>query len=173
FRYGSVGMPVELWGPWREEASDPTAPAKVGLEVVGDAVRGVLAPASVLDFLRFFTVFATDAKHRKIKVIARYQQFQATNLIVERVLRGRVKQGLIWHFQGSGKSLLMVFSALKLRAMAELANPTILIVVDRVDLDMQITGTFNASDVPGLVSTDSRAQLQTLLSQGARQIIIT
>lgn len=173
FRYGTVGMPVELWGPWREEEADPDAPAKVGLEVVKDAVDGVLKPAAVLDFLRFFTIYATDSKHRKIKVIARFQQFQATNLIVERVLHGKIKQGLIWHFQGSGKSLLMVFTALKLRAMAELTNPTILIVVDRIDLDTQITGTFNASDVPGLVSTDSRKDLQTLLSQGARKVIIT
>lgn len=173
FRYGTVGMPVELWGPWREEETDPDAPAKVGLGGVRDAVSGVLKPAAVLDFLRFFTVFATDSKHRKIKVIARFQQFQATNLVVQRVLHGRIKQGLIWHFQGSGKSLLMVFTALKLRAMAELTNPTILIVVDRIDLDTQITGTFNASDVPGLVSTDSRRELQTLLRQGARKIIIT
>lgn len=173
FRYGAVGMPVELWGPWRDDDSDPAAPAKVGLLNVKDAVQGVLNPASVLDFLQFFTVYATDSKHRKIKVIARFQQFQATNLIVQRVLHGKVKQGLIWHFQGSGKSLLMVFTALKLRAMAELTNPTILIVVDRIDLDTQITGTFNASDVPGLVSTDSRKELQTLLSQGARKIIVT
>jgi type I restriction enzyme R subunit len=173
FRYGTVGMPVELWGPWRDEENDPDAPAKIGLEIVRDAVNGVLKPAAVLDFLRFFTVYATDSKHRKIKVIARFQQFQATNLIVQRVLHGRIKQGLIWHFQGSGKSLLMVFTALKLRAMAELTNPTILIVVDRIDLDTQITGTFNASDVPGLVSTDSRKELQTLLSQGARKTIIT
>ena len=173
FRYGAVGMPVELWGPWREDDSDPDAPAKVGLANVKDAVQGVLNPASVLDFLRFFTVYATDSKHCKIKVIARFQQFQATNLIVQRVLHGKVKQGLIWHFQGSGKSLLMVFTALKLRAMAELTNPTILIVVDRIDLDTQITGTFNASDVPGLISTDSRKELQTLLSQGARKIIVT
>ncbi|MGX5653297.1 type I restriction endonuclease subunit R [Geodermatophilus nigrescens] len=172
-RYGTVGMPVDLWGPWREESTDEDAPAKVGLAAVREAVEGVLTPAAVLDFLRFFTLFATDKKHRKIKVIARFQQFQATNLIVERVLRGRIKQGLIWHFQGSGKSLLMVFTALKLRAMAGLSNPTVLIVVDRIDLDTQITGTFYASDVPGLVSTDSRAQLQTLLSQGARKIIIT
>lgn len=173
FRYGTVGMPVELWGPWREEETDPEAPAKVGLEALKDAVNGVLRPASVLDFLRFFTIYATDKKHRKIKMIARFQQFQATNLIVQRVLHGEIKQGLIWHFQGSGKSLLMVFTALKLRAMAELTNPTILIVVDRIDLDTQITGTFNASDVPGLVSTDSRKELQKLLSQGARKIIIT
>lgn len=173
FRYGTVGMPVELWGPWREEDTDVDAPAKIGLAAVGEAVDGVLKPAAVLDFLRFFTLFATDKKHRKIKIIARFQQFQATNLIVERVLLGKIKQGLIWHFQGSGKSLLMVFTALKLRAMAQLTNPTILIVVDRIDLDTQITGTFNASDVPGLVSTDDSAQLLKLLSGGARKIIIT
>ncbi|WP_031102337.1 type I restriction endonuclease subunit R [Streptomyces sp. NRRL S-146] len=173
FRYGSVGMPVEKWGPWREDENDDDAPAKLGLAAVKEAVEGVLTPAAVLDFLQFFTLFATDREHRKIKMIARFQQFQATNLIVERVLLGRIKQGLIWHFQGSGKSLLMVFTALKLRATAGLTNPTVLIVVDRIDLDTQITGTFHASDVPGLVSTDSRAQLQTLLSQGARKIIIT
>ena len=173
FRYGTVGMPVELWGPWREETTDLDAPAKVGLTAVKEAVDGVLKPAAVLDFLRFFTLFATDKKHRKIKIIARFQQFQATNLIVERVLTGKVKQGLIWHFQGSGKSLLMVFTALKLRATAELMNPTILIIVDRIDLDTQITGTFNASDVPALVSANSRAELQNLLRGGARKIIIT
>ena len=173
FHYGTVGMPVELWGPWRQEETDPDAPAKIGLSAVREAVEGVLKPAAVLNFLRFFTIYATDKKHRKIKIIARFQQFQATNLIVDRVLHGKVKQGLIWHFQGSGKSLLMVFTALKLRAMAGLSNPTILIVVDRIDLDTQITGTFNASDVPGLVSTDSRAELVQLLSVGARKIIIT
>ena len=132
---------------------------------VQEAVEGVLKPAAVLEFLRFFTIYATDKKYRKIKIIARFQQFQATNLIVERVLLGKVKQGLIWHFQGSGKSLLMVFTALKLRAMAELTNPTILIVVDRIDLDTQITGTFNASDVPGVVSTDSRANCRHCLAR--------
>ena len=123
FRYGTVGMPVELWGPWREETTDADAPAKIGLAAVSEAVEGVLKPAAVLDFLRFFTIYATDKKHRKIKIIARFQQFQATNLIVERVLLGKVKQGLIWHFQGSGKSLLMVFTALKLRAMAGTDQP--------------------------------------------------
>jgi len=173
FRYGTVGMPVELWGPWREDDAPDDAPAKIGLEVVREAVNGVLTPASVLDFLRFFTLFATDKKFRKIKIIARFQQFQATNLIVERVLLGRVKKGLIWHFQGSGKSLLMVFTALKLRGLAELKKPTVIIVVDRVDLDTQITGTFNAADVPGLVSVDSRAELQQLLAQGTRKVLIT
>jgi len=172
FRYGSVGMPVALWGPWREEP-EPASPVPIGLAAVKESVEGVLTPAAVLDFLRFFTLFATDSKYRKIKLIARYQQFQATNLIVERVLRGLIKQGLIWHFQGSGKSLLMVFTAQKLRATAGLTNPTVLIVVDRIDLDTQITATFHASDVPNLVSTESRRELQELLAGGARKVIIT
>lgn len=170
-RYGAVGMPIEKWGPWRDE--DDEAPLVLDLGTVRTAVEGALVPASVLEFLRFFTVFATDDKHRRIKRIARYQQFQATNLIVERVLLGETKKGLVWHFQGSGKSLLMVFTALKLRAMAALTNPTILIVVDRRELDTQITGTFNSADVPGLVATESRAELKQLLSQGARKIIVT
>ena len=173
FRYGSIGMPVEKWGPWREEENDPDAPVKMGLAVVKEAVAGVLEPAAVLDFLRYFTLFATDKKFRKIKIIARFQQFQATNLMVERVLHGTVKKGLIWHFQGSGKSLLMVFTALKLRGIAGLRKPTVIIVVDRVDLDTQITGTFNAADVPGLVRVESRAELQQLLAQGTRKVLIT
>ena len=98
-----------------------------------------------------FTVFATDKKHRRIKIICRYQQYEATNKIVERVVAGHPKKGLIWHFQGSGKSLLMVFAAHKLRLHPALGNPTVLIVVDRIDLDTQITATFNAADMPNLV----------------------
>lgn len=173
FRYGSVGMPVEIWGPWREDETDDHPAPVPGLATVKEAAEGCLNPDVINDFLRFFTAFATDKKHRKIKIIARFQQFQGTNLIVDRVLLGRVKQGLIWHFQGSGKSLLMVFTAQKLRATAGLSSPTVIIVVDRIDLDLQITRTFNASEVPGLVSTNSRAELQTLLKQGARKIIVT
>jgi len=169
YRYGSVGMPIDLWGPWREANSNPTP----SLEAVGATVDAMLRPEVILDFLRFFAVFATDKKHRKIKVIARYQQFQATNQIVDRVVAGRVKKGLIWHFQGSGKSLLMVFAASKLRAHPVLKSPTVIIVVDRIDLDTQITATFNATDVPNMVSTDSREELHTLLRQGTRKVIIT
>lgn len=169
FRYGSVGMPPEKWGPWRDDATSDAA----GLAMVATAVAGVLNPRGLVDFLRFFTTFATDAKHRKIKIIARYQQFQAANAIVERVIDGRIRKGLIWHFQGSGKSLLMVFTANKLRAQSQLASPTVLIVVDRIDLDTQITATFNATDVPNVVSTDSRDELQSLLRSGTRKVIIT
>jgi len=123
--------------------------------------------------MQSFTLFATDKKHRRIKLICRYQQYSAANQIVDRVIKGYPKKGLIWHFQGSGKSLLMVFAAQKLRMHPRLGNPTVIIVVDRVDLDTQITATFNASDIPNMVGADSRQELYTLLAQDARKVIIT
>lgn len=169
FRYGSVRMPLDLWAPWR----DPDLPGLSGLSEVEIAARSLLRPGTVLDILRHFTVFATDKDHRKIKIICRYQQYQATNQIVQRVVQGRIRKGLIWHFQGSGKSLLMVFAALKLRHEPALKNPTVLIVVDRVDLDTQITGTFTAADVPNMVTADSRAALQAMLRADTRKVIVT
>jgi type I restriction enzyme R subunit len=132
-----------------------------------------MRPAVILDLLAHFTLFATDDKSRRIKVVARYQQVEAANLIVQRVLAGQPRKGLIWHFQGSGKSLLMVFAAQKLRQHPVLGNPTVVIVVDRIDLDAQISSTFHASDVPNLVKGESRADLMRLLQQDTRKIIIT
>jgi len=109
------------------------------------AIESMLKPSVILDILDSFTLFATDKKNRRIKIIARYQQYEGTNLIVKRVKEGIIKQGLIWHFQGSGKSLLMVFTAQELRRSPELKSPTVLIIVDRIDLDTQITSTFNAT----------------------------
>lgn len=167
--YGAVRMPVNLWGPWRGD--DEAAPGTLaGLKA---AVDGLLRPAVVLDILAHFTLFATDKKKRLIKIVCRYQQYQAVNLIVQRVLAGKPRKGLIWHFQGSGKSLLMVFAAQKLRLQPELGNPTVIIVVDRIDLDAQISSTFHASDVPNLVKAETRDDLRKLLKQDTRKIIIT
>ena len=169
YRYGSVRMPIDIWAPWRE--GDGETPG--GLGEVEAAVRGMLRPAVILDILRSFTVFSTDRQRRKVKLICRYQQYHAANQIVQRVVEGRVKKGLIWHFQGSGKSLLMLFAAQKLRLHPILKNPTVLIVVDRLDLDTQISATFNAADVPNTVSAATREELQRLLAQDVRKIIIT
>ncbi len=167
--YGAARMPVNLWGPWRGD--DEAAPGTLaGLK---GAVNGLLKPSVVLDILAHFTLFATDTKKRRIKIVCRYQQYEAVNLVVQRVLAGKPRKGLIWHFQGSGKSLLMVFAAQKLRLEPELGNPTVLIIVDRVDLDAQISSTFHASDVPNLVKAESREELQQLLQQGSQKIIIT
>lgn len=167
FRFGSIRMPLENWAPWRSE--DAT---KGGLDEVQVACKEMLSPAVLLDILKNFTATASH-RGRKIKLICRFQQYYATNQIVDRVVAGRIKKGLIWHFQGSGKSLLMVFAAQKLRFHPALKNPTVLIVVDRIDLDTQITATFNAADVPNTVTTNSRAELQKMLAQDTRKIIIT
>ena len=169
YRYGSIRMPIDLWGPWRNEENQEEGQ----LHHVKVAVANMLRPDVVLDILQNLTVFATDKKHRRIKLICRYQQYFTTNQIVDRVVAGYPKKGLIWHFQGSGKSLLMVFAALKLRMHPKLGNPTVLIVVDRIDLDTQITATFNATDVPNMVGVATRLELQTLLGQDVRKVLIT
>ncbi|HBQ7655320.1 HsdR family type I site-specific deoxyribonuclease [Klebsiella sp. CN_Kp105] len=172
FRYGSVGLPVKDWGPWHLDGDDNDGQHHP-LKSLKASVESMLRPKVMLDILSNFTLFATDKKKKRIKVICRYQQFEAANKIVERVLAGYPKKGLIWHFQGSGKSLLMVFAAQKLRMHVGLKNPTVLIVVDRIDLDSQITGTFTGADIPNLEKADSREKLQQLLSQDVRKIIIT
>lgn len=174
FRYGSVRMPLEIWGPWRDESKNKNALGELfGLKELETAIESMFNPGTIADLLENFTIFATDRKNRRIKIIARYQQYEGANLIVQRVREGVVKKGLIWHFQGSGKSLLMVFAAQKLRQSHELKSPTVLIIVDRIDLDTQITATFNASEVPNIVATESREELERLLKQDTRKIIIT
>jgi len=168
-RYGSIRMPIDLWGPWRDDDNQQEGE----LHHVRATVQSLLRPEVVLDIGQNFTLFATDKKHRRIKIIARYQQYETTNKIVARVVAGYPKKGLIWHFQGSGKSLLMVFAAQKLRLHPRLGNPTVLIVVDRIDLDTQISATFNAADVPNMVPVADRKQLQQLLAQDVRKVLIT
>nr|WP_328988101.1 type I restriction endonuclease [Thiorhodovibrio winogradskyi] len=171
-RYGSIRMPVQLWGPWRPEDEPDQETAPSSLASLQQSVAGLLPPATVLDILANFTLFASDKKKRRLKVVCRYQQYEAANRIVARVVAGYPKKGLIWHFQGSGKSLLMVFAAQKLRMHPQLKNPTVLIVVDRIDLDAQISATFHGADIPNLVKAEKRSQLKTLLRQDTRKIII-
>lgn len=168
-RYGSIRMPIDQWGPWR----DAEHQGEGNLAEVHKTVERLLRPEVVLDILQNFTLFATDKKHHRIKVICRYQQYETTNKLVARVLAGYPKKGLIWHFQGSGKSLLMVFAAQKLRMHPKLANPTVMIVVDRIDLDTQISATFNAADVANMVGVSDRRELQRLLGQDVRKVLIT
>ena len=169
YRYSSVNAPLAAWGPWHtDDHKDEGSLASVQTSMID-----MIKPEIIIDIFRFFTVFATDKKYRKYKVICRYQQYEGANAIVNRVLAGRPKKGLIWHFQGSGKSLLMVFAAQKLRMMPELGSPTVAIVLDRIDLDTQITATFNAADIPNLVKAQSKQDLIDFFKQDQRKILIT
>ena len=168
YRYGSIRLPVDLWGPWR---TDEDGPQSMG--DVEKAAASMLRPSMVLDMLDNFTAFTTKKGKQRVKIIARYQQVEGVNKIVERVVAGQPRKGLIWHFQGSGKSLLMLFAAKKLRLHPALKNPTVLVVVDRIDLDSQIAGTFYAADMANLVRTESRKELADLLGKDVRKVVIT
>ena len=171
--YGAIRCPLEYWAPWRLENDDDALAKRLGLGEVGKELSDLLHPARLLDILRNFSLFSTDKKKRRIKIIPRFQQYEGANKIVERVKNGRVKKGLIWHFQGSGKSFLMVFAAQKLRRTPELKSPTVIILVDRTDLDTQISGTFNAADIANVETTDNIRELQTMLERDTRKIIIS
>ena len=170
---GGIRTPLEFWSPWRLEAGKDELHHFAGLQDVAKQIQHLLKPSTLLDILQYFTIYATNNKKKKIKVVCRYQQYDGANAIVDRVKDGKIKKGLIWHFQGSGKSLLMLFAAQKLRKQQELGNPTVMIVVDRVDLDTQITATFNTAEVPNMVTTDNIKELHDLLEKDTRKIIIT
>lgn len=169
YRYGSVGMPAAKWGPWHT----PDNKSEGSLADVKASMEDMITPEKVMDIFQFFTLFATDKKHQKYKIICRYQQYEGANLIVQRVVAGYPRQGLIWHFQGSGKSLLMVFAAQKLRMMEALKNPTVVIVDDRLDLETQITAQFNAADIPNMESIRTKEELVNFFKQDQRKIAIT
>lgn len=170
YRYGSVRMPLEMWGTWKTEESKKK---NTSLKEIDAALDDQLRPEVLLDILQNFTLYATDKKRRRIKIIARYQQYDAANKIVERVKEGKIKRGLIWHFQGSGKTYLIVFTAQKLRMSPELKSPTVLVVIDRTNLDSQMSENFAVTDIPNVVTADSRRELEKLLAQDTRKIIVT
>ena len=169
YRYSSINAPLTVWGPWHTDDHR----GEGTLADVQTSMKDMIKPEIIMDIFRFFTLFATDKKYRKYKIICRYQQFEGANAIVNRVRAGYPKQGLIWHFQGSGKSLLMVFAAQKLRMIPELKNPTVVIVDDRIDLETQITATFNASDIPSLAKASSKEELIDFFKGDMRKILIT
>ncbi len=171
--YGAVRCPLEFWAPWRIENDDDAIAKSLGLGEVGKELNDLLHPARLLDILRNFSLFSSNKKKQRIKIIPRFQQYEGANKIVERVIAGKIKKGLIWHFQGSGKSLLMVFAAQKLRREPKLKSPTVIVLVDRTDLDTQISGTFNAADVANVESTESIKELQQMLERDTRKIIIS
>ncbi|WP_404400955.1 HsdR family type I site-specific deoxyribonuclease [Idiomarina seosinensis] len=171
--YGAIRCPLEFWAPWRIEDNDNQLSKALGLAEIGRELSDLLSPARLLDIMRNFSLFNTNKKKQRMKVIPRFQQYEGANKIVQRVIDGRIKKGLIWHFQGSGKSLLMVFAAQKLRRAPELKSPTVIVLVDRTDLDTQISGTFNAADIANVETTDSIKELQNMLERDTRKIIIS
>jgi type I restriction enzyme R subunit len=146
YKYVQIGVAVEAVAryfpivPWARADAVPLYEwREEGLDSI-DSVIEMLRPERLLDILRFYTYFRME-EGRETKVIARYMQYRAANKIVERVLKRlrretNIDRGLIWHWQGSGKTLTMIFAAMKLYWLLE--NPMIFFVVDRVELQNQL-----------------------------------
>ena len=178
-KYGTVGTPYRHWADWKEPYPRTRSDlvARLGREPSAQDVTlaGLLAPENLLDLVRNFIVFETE-QGRRIKKLARYQQFIAVQEAVRRIVgtsdptrRG----GVIHHTQGSGKSLTMVFLATKLRRLRSAENPTLVIVTDRIDLDQQISATFLRCGFPNPVQAQSGEDLRRLLSGGAGTTVLT
>lgn len=176
FAYGAINAGPKDWGPWHTTQQEEEQ--LTGMGSVLASVEGLLNPQTLLQILESFALFSTIKTGKKtppkrIKLLPRYPQFEAAKQIVDRVKSGYPKKGLIWHFQGSGKSLLMLYAARMLRADNDLKNPTVLVVVDRRDLDSQINETFGGADVKNLVKVQSCKKLGEHIEQDSRGILIT
>ncbi len=155
YKYIQVGVAAESQAryfpivPWQEEVK--TYNWREGELDSIDSTIQMLSRDILLDIVKNFLFFRVEFGNAT-KVITRYMQYRAANRMVERVtgnLRGKEdkNRGLIWHWQGSGKTLTMIFAANKLYYMRELENPTIFFIVDRIELEDQLYSEFYALDI--------------------------
>src|SRR2546427_2612500 len=177
-RVGSLTSGWERFMPWRTIAGDTVAPkGSLELEVL---IRGIFQKERFLDLIRHFVVFE-DTGSSLEKKIAGYHQFHAVNKAVECTLgaaspKGNRRVGIVWHTQGSGKSLTMVFYAGKIIEHSAMSNPTLVVLTDRNDLDGQLFGTFSACNELLRQTPDqaeSREHLRELLRVSSGGVIFT
>ena len=174
-RMGSLASNAERYMAWR--TIDGVVLDPLGqFNELETLVRGVLAPAYLLDFLRFFVLFEDDGT--LIKKIAGYHQFHAVRSAIMQVIAasrpgGNQKGGVVWHTQGSGKSITMTCFAARVMRETAMENPTIVVITDRNDLDGQLFGVFSLSQdllreqpVQALTRQDLRAKLANRPSGG-------
>lgn len=169
-RAGTVFAKAQHYGLWKDPY--PLTTDEVGSTRAQEVlVAGMLRKEAVLDLMRNFIVF-----DGKVKKLARYQQYRAVNKAIDRILtedKPTHRGGVVWHTQGSGKSLTMVYLAMKLRRQTKLQNPMLVIVTDRQDLDEQITATFTQSGFPNPTQATSVSDLKQQLTKGAGSTVMT
>ena len=175
-RAGTLTSDRDRFMPWKTiDGKDPAPPTMPQLQVL---LRGMLNKRVLLDIIRNFIVYETDGD-KVSKKMAAYHQYYATNKAVEATTRatsptGDKRCGVIWHTQGSGKSLIMVFYTAKL--IQKLDNPTIVVLTDRNDLDGQLFGTFSrCSDIlrQKPVQAETRRHLRELLMVSSGGVVFT
>ena len=138
-------------------------------------IVGLLSPATLLDILRDYMVYELDSG-KVIKKLPRYQQYRAVSAAMKRLSEGKRAEergGVVWHTQGSGKSLTMLWLATKLRREPALNNPTIVVVTDRNQLDDQISRTFERCGFPAPEQADSGRDLRRLLTSSTGRTVMT
>ena len=195
-RVGSLSADMERFMPWR--TTDGSAVAAKGAPELSTLIEGVFAPQRFLELLADFTVFG-ETGAGLVKIIAGYHQFHAVKHAVVSTLRastatikedpalyklpsvtsqaaGDKRAGVIWHTQGSGKSLLMAFYAGQLVKHPQMQNPTLVIITDRNDLDDQLFATFAMCrdlirQTP--VQVENREELHTILNRAAGGVVFT
>jgi len=137
-------------------------------------VAGMLDRDNLLDLIRTFTLFTTNDKGQAIKIVGRYQQFRAVKLAVKRLLQGtspRERSGIIWHTQGSGKSLTMMFMVREMYRHASLSRWKVVFVTDRTQLEDQLTETSQSIGFTVKVA-DSIKRMKELLSADTSDLIM-
>ncbi|HHU4149477.1 type I restriction endonuclease subunit R [Pseudomonas aeruginosa] len=174
-RMGSLSADIERFARWRTIDGATVDPLGEFNELE-TLVRGVLQPAMLLDYLRYFVLFEDDG--RLVKKIAGYHQFHAVRAAIQQVVSasrpgGTHKGGVVWHTQGSGKSITMTCFAARVMQEAAMENPTIVVITDRNDLDGQLFGVFSLSQdllreqpVQALTRGDLREKLANRPSGG-------
>jgi len=175
-KVGSLTAGYERFGPWRTvDGSCLAANATPKLEVL---LAGIFEKRRFLDYIRHFIFWETDDGY--IKKVAGYHQYHAVNKAIEHTIRASAPQGdkrigVVWHTQGSGKSISMAFYAGKLILQPEMKNPTVVVVTDRNDLDGQLYGQFCAAKgiIPAPVQAESREHLRELLNVASGGVVFT
>ena len=177
--YATLGAPENAYFEWKSVLphTEDEVRQHFGVEPHGQAqlIVGLLSPATLLDVLRDYVVYEPE-RGRLVKKLPRYQQSRAVRAALGRMLSGRKPEergGVVWHAQGSGKSLTMLWLATKLRREPRLGNPTIVVVTDRRQLDQQIAGTFERCGFPAPEQAATSRDLRRLLSTGAGHTIMT
>lgn len=135
---------------------------------------GMCRPANLLELLRSFTIFSVNDKGKSIKIVARYQQFRAVKLTIQRLLSGqnaRERSGIIWHTQGSGKSLTMMFMVRAMRRLIDFAAWKVVFITDRTQLEEQLSETGGSIGQTVKVA-DSIARLKELLATDSPDLVM-
>jgi type I restriction enzyme R subunit len=178
-RVGSLTANMERFAPWRTIDGEELAPSSMlQLEVL---TKGVFDKARLLRLVRHFIVFEEDDGGQIAKKIAGYHQFHAVEKAVETTVKaskptGDKRAGVVWHTQGSGKSLTMAFFAGRIILHPAMANPTLVVLTDRNDLDDQLFGTFARCHEllrQRPVQAESRADLRRLLAVASGGVVFT